>query len=458
MYAPKNLGKLVQNVLSDQPVDESFNMEAEAQPQEQRPSPMFPPLQLSLAGLDKQAESSKAADSPSGNSGGSYKPKYLNMDFKPSPRYDSENDKFLKDLSAKQADLSEKQKSAKANEEEKKKYTDNEKIAQALVGILPGLLGMGVGAALGGKVVGAAGAAGGLQGGAQGVKMIDDSVKERGQEAKADREKIDKMLEDLANKAEARKAQLDDRNFSVEQNDANFERTQKAADVRDKNNFEQQKTLQNMNNAAADRRQRATLDAALAKPSAKGGNEKAPTELQQKAAEFGGRMLASQQGLNVLSPNFDPAKYNLENYGVLPRFATSEDKKMYEANKQDWINASLRRESGATIRDEEYDRQDKAFWPQVGDTPAVAQRKQMQRELFTDLMLNNAGKVLAPQVRNMVQALDMDQLKQMRGDVPSEQPQQPSISPQVRAEAENMLKDPNAPEAVKARARHILGQ
>lgn len=214
-----------------------------------------------------------------GGGGGHYnlkKPELKSAEYDALPRYDVDNDKSLKDYEKQRGDLEHRLANAQADEVEKKKHTQDEKIAMALIGLLPGLLGTGIGAALGGPTVAAAGAAGGLQGGAHGAQMINDSVKERGAEAKSDREKVDHLLEVLAAKADARKASLEDRNFNIDQNNANFDRTQKVSDAKEQNAFARQDYINDKNNAAQDRRQQMQLDSLLERAqisaNAKGGH------------------------------------------------------------------------------------------------------------------------------------------------------------------------------------------
>lgn len=114
-------------------------------------------------------------------------------------------------LAARQGDFVNQQREQLAQAMAEKDLSSEEKVAMALLSILPGLVGgIGGGIASGGYGA-AAGLAGGLQGGAQGLQMMAGAKKERRQEALArardlqDRiDKIDTQLEVKQDKAESR--------------------------------------------------------------------------------------------------------------------------------------------------------------------------------------------------------------------------------------------------------------
>lgn len=59
--------------------------------------------------------------------------------------------------------------------------------------------------------------------------------------------------------------------------------------------------------------------------------------------------------------------------------------------RNDFINAQLRRESGAAISDPEYERADKQYFPQPGDKPETLAQKAKNRQLAVEGMVGNAG-------------------------------------------------------------------
>lgn len=64
----------------------------------------------------------------------------------------------------------------------------------------------------------------------------------------------------------------------------------------------------------------------------------------------------------------------------LPNLIKSESGQQYMQAKDEFINASLRRESGAAIQPSEYTRYDKIYFVQPGDTLATIKQKQAARE------------------------------------------------------------------------------
>lgn len=71
--------------------------------------------------------------------------------------------------------------------------------------------------------------------------------------------------------------------------------------------------------------------------------------------------------------------------------AGSEDFKKYEQAKRNFINAILRKESGAAIGQDEFDSADKQYFPQIGDNEAVIKQKAANRRQVTNSMLSNVG-------------------------------------------------------------------
>lgn len=139
-------------------------------------------------------------------------------------------------------------------------------------------------------------------------------------------------------------------------------------------------------------------------PAPTGTNQKA-TDSQQLFGIFGSRAAQSNKvldhiesrvntptsKLDYLAGPFGPqllGPYNPTNTFQLP-FAVeglkSQDRKMYEQAKRDFVNALLRKESGAAISSGEFDNADKQYFAQPGDGPQVVAQKQALRKLVVDL-------------------------------------------------------------------------
>lgn len=66
--------------------------------------------------------------------------------------------------------------------------------------------------------------------------------------------------------------------------------------------------------------------------------------------------------------------------GGMGNFGLGPEAQRFEQAKRDFVNAVLRRESGAVIAQEEFDNADQQYFPQPGDGPEVIQQKRRNRE------------------------------------------------------------------------------
>lgn len=114
------------------------------------------------------------------------------------------------------------------------------------------------------------------------------------------------------------------------------------------------------------------------------------TEGQTNALAFGGRMknaneLLSQidaEGTDFYQGLVGQLPMGLGNYLQTPQY------QRYSQAKRDFINAILRKESGAAIAESEFANAERQYFPQPGDSPEVIQQKRENRELATTLMLS----------------------------------------------------------------------
>lgn len=80
------------------------------------------------------------------------------------------------------------------------------------------------------------------------------------------------------------------------------------------------------------------------------------------------------QGLNFWQQNADSVPLGLGNYFRTPEF------QRFDQARRDFVNALLRRESGAVISDQEFDNAEKQYFPVPGDSPEVIAQKRKNRE------------------------------------------------------------------------------
>lgn len=119
-------------------------------------------------------------------------------------------------------------------------------------------------------------------------------------------------------------------------------------------------------------------------------------EGQLAASVFANRVESANDILASLETkkDFDPTSIQTAVLEVLPggNIALSEDEQKYAQAKRDFITAVLRKESGAAIGKDEFLNEDKKFFPQVGDKPAVLKQKALGRKrAFENLKAQSKG-------------------------------------------------------------------
>jgi hypothetical protein len=103
------------------------------------------------------------------------------------------------------------------------------------------------------------------------------------------------------------------------------------------------------------------------------------TEAQGNALTFALRMKLNEEELSKTS-------YRSQDIGSeLPMFERwkSGSRKSFESSKSNWISANLRKESGAAINQDEYDKANKQYFPQSGDDQNVIDQKaRLRRQAY----------------------------------------------------------------------------
>ena len=108
------------------------------------------------------------------------------------------------------------------------------------------------------------------------------------------------------------------------------------------------------------------------------------TEGQSKALLFGSRMQSANKILDDLQTAgklFSTPGANTPYVGGLVNLVNSEQGQQLDQAKRDFLNATLRRESGAVISPAEFENADKQYFPQPGDSPKVVEQKRQNREV-----------------------------------------------------------------------------
>ena len=123
-----------------------------------------------------------------------------------------------------------------------------------------------------------------------------------------------------------------------------------------------------------------------ADPNTKPAGGKPLNDTQAKALQFGTRMQASSEILDKLADegiNSSVPGSRLPVIGGVITALKPEDRQQLDQAKRDFINAVLRRESGAAISASEFDNAEKQYFPQPGDKPETIKQKKSNRDLAT---------------------------------------------------------------------------
>lgn len=121
------------------------------------------------------------------------------------------------------------------------------------------------------------------------------------------------------------------------------------------------------------------------------------TEAEAKAAGFADRMLQSNPIIEkTTNAGTDLSERSKAEIPILGNFITSGDYKSFNQAQRDFINAQLRRESGAVISPAEFDNAEKQYFPVPGDDANVLAQKKANRDSAVSAMQRSAGPAYKP--------------------------------------------------------------
>ncbi len=121
-----------------------------------------------------------------------------------------------------------------------------------------------------------------------------------------------------------------------------------------------------------------------------------PTPTEQLSSAFQIRAQAADKTLGSFEDNLTSLPSQLELH--LPPLLQSKQAQLYSQARDEFINAELRRESGAAIQPSEYARFDRIYAVHTGDRPEMIQQKREARRrviLGNQMAGGNLGKVVA---------------------------------------------------------------
>lgn len=132
------------------------------------------------------------------------------------------------------------------------------------------------------------------------------------------------------------------------------------------------------------RAENAIRNARLAASASKGGKT---TASQENFQLYGSRLEQADKALQSLSDKgFDPTSIGTEGLigQWIPNLLKSSDRQSYEQAQRNFINAVLRKESGAVISESEFENARAQYFPQPGDSADVLTQKAATRKIVID--------------------------------------------------------------------------
>lgn len=122
------------------------------------------------------------------------------------------------------------------------------------------------------------------------------------------------------------------------------------------------------------------------------------TSDERKAAGFTRRLEQAEDVFTKLGVvNFDPTSFSAavmrNDFTGLSKDTAARQQAQAERN---FVNAILRRESGAAISKDEFANAEEQYFPRYGDTPEVLEQKRQNRILAIDNLKNESGKAYSP--------------------------------------------------------------
>jgi hypothetical protein len=141
-----------------------------------------------------------------------------------------------------------------------------------------------------------------------------------------------------------------------------------------------------------------------------------PTESQANAYLFSNRMEKSDKILAGLEGKYNPMTISIKTSGktsaipggqaAVNAYMSPQDQ-MAEQAQRDFINAALRRESGAAINQSEFDNANIQYFPQPNDSKEVLSQKAANRKTAIEGIKKAAGSMIKPEKSNVVNFEDL---------------------------------------------------
>ena len=113
---------------------------------------------------------------------------------------------------------------------------------------------------------------------------------------------------------------------------------------------------------------------------------------QAKALAFGKRIEQSENVFDALEKSgYDRSDVTAGLGTLLPTSMRSSESQQQDQAERNFINAVLRRESGAAISDAEFENAEKQYFPRTGDSPETVAQKRANRQQVLEVLKLEAG-------------------------------------------------------------------
>jgi hypothetical protein len=118
----------------------------------------------------------------------------------------------------------------------------------------------------------------------------------------------------------------------------------------------------------------------------------APNESEAKAAGFADRINSANPNIDAYAEaSTNPVDEFLSKIPVVGNYMVDKEYQMGDQARRDFVNAQLRRESGAVISDAEFANAEKQYLPARGDSPETLKQKAAARKIALQNMQFSAG-------------------------------------------------------------------
>lgn len=115
------------------------------------------------------------------------------------------------------------------------------------------------------------------------------------------------------------------------------------------------------------------------------------SDIQNTALGYAQRMSDANNVINEIGGQFTGIRSYISGNRFFPNILKSDDRQRFEQAERNFINAVLRKESGAAISPSEFDSTAKQYFPQPGDSQAVMIQKTANRKRAIDVLARSSN-------------------------------------------------------------------